>query len=170
MRYPQLVVYETDRRLVTWLREAVDVPALLKFDAEGRPTNSLKAHGASPPTRSDGIPRASWLVHEPRQPAACLRLLEKGGPTVVIIQLTAKPAAELELLERVARYHPRAMSVVVGDESHRSLVPLAWDLGATAVLLPPRVGERMQEIVLGLMQSIMAQASDVSDGSVTDEG
>jgi hypothetical protein len=162
MRYPQLVVYETDRRLVTWLREAVDVSEQLKFDAEGRPTNSSQSQEATPLMRSQGASRAGWLLHEPRQPAACLRLLMKGGPTVLNLQLTAKPEAELDLLEKVARRHPRAMSVVVGDESHRSLVPLAWDLGATAVLLPPRVGERLQEIVLGLMQSIMTQEGNAS--------
>jgi hypothetical protein len=169
MRYPQLVVYETERRLVTWLREAVDLAELLRFDADGRPAPAPKITGPRPlPGNREKAPK-SWLVHEPRQPAACLRLLQKGGPTILIIQLTKEPAAELELLERAARRHPNAFSVAVGEEAHRSLVPLAWDLGATAVLLPPRVGERLQEIVLGLMQSVMARAHIDSCVDLRDE-
>jgi hypothetical protein len=167
MRYPQLVVYETERRLVTWLREAVDVAELLRFDADGRPSPKPKI--TSPLPGGQGAATQSWLVHEPRQPAACLRLLQKGGPTVLILQLTKEPAEELELLEKAARRHPNALTVVIGEELHRSLVPLVWDLGATAVFLPPRVGERLQEIVLGLMQSLMARAHSDAGVGVNDE-
>jgi hypothetical protein len=170
MRYPRLVVYETDRRLATWLREAVDVAEMLRFDADGRPVTPPKPKGPRPSSVSRGLTPEGWLLHETRQPAACMRLLQKGGPTVLIIQLTKDATVELELLEQANRRIPDALSVVVGEEAHRSLAPLAWDLGATAVLLPPRVGERLQEIVLGFMKSVMARAlADASD-ELSDEG
>jgi hypothetical protein len=162
MRYPQLIVYETDRLLVTWLREAVDVAAMLRFDERGQPAMRLREK--TRPESGDCAANAEqgWIIREPRQPAACLRLLQNRGPAVLVIQLRKEAVTELEFLEQTARCYPDVLIVVVGEETHQSVAPLAWDLGATAVLLPPRVGERLQETVLGLMRSTMAETH--SDG------
>jgi hypothetical protein len=167
MHYPQLVVYETSSRLATWLREAVGIAELLRYDEEGRTAGWLTetprpAHGAE-----DG--NYGWLLREPRQPAACLRLLQRGAPSIVVIQLTKEPQSELALLDQIAWRYPETLTVVVGQEEHRTLAPLAWDLGATAVLLPPRVGERLQEVVLGLMQSVTTYGIPAAGPNLTEE-
>ena len=164
MHYPQLIIYETDNRLATWLREATALAEMLRYDEEGQPAaRSLKK---VPPSSKGSY---GWLLREPRQPAACLRLLQRGGPVVLVIQLAKEATVELDLLEQTTRRYPDALTVVVGEEAHRSLSPLAWDLGATAVLLPPRVGERLQEIVLGLMRSATAQTLAGAGPPISDE-
>jgi hypothetical protein len=147
MQYPLLIVYETQRRLATWLREAAPIAEQLRYDTEGKLT----------PIGGDdrGDARPTWLLREPRRPSACLRLLERGGPAVVVLHLGASPEEVLKLLDAIAWRFPDAVTVVV-EEEHRGLAPLAWDLGATMVVLPPRVHERLQETVLGLMHSTRA--------------
>jgi len=158
MRYPQLIVYETDRVLATWLREAVDVAAMLRYDERGHPAERLKKNTRPESADFAGNAELGWIIREPRQAAACLRLMQQRGPAVLVIQLSKEAVTEFELLEQTARRCTDVMIVVVGEEAHQSVASLAWDLGATAVLLPPRVGERLQETVLGLMRSAMAEA------------
>lgn len=88
---------------------------------------------------------------------------------MLVILLRKEEMTELELIEQAARRFPDVLIVVVGEEAHQSVAPLAWDLGATAVLLPPRVGERLQETVLGLMRSAMAEAHSDGDRSSSEE-
>jgi DNA-binding NarL/FixJ family response regulator len=163
MQYPQLIVYETDLRLATWLREAVDLAAMLRYDERGQPVEKLKEKTRSESRKGARDAEQGWIIREPRQSAACLRLMQQGGPAVLVIQLNKDAVTELALLEQTAWRYPDVMIVVVGEETHQSVAPLAWGLGATAVLLPPRVGERLQETVLGLMRSAMVEAH--SDGS-----
>jgi hypothetical protein len=93
-----------------------------------------------------------WPLREPRQLAACLRLLRRGGPNVLVLKLSRDLERDLSLLERVAWLEPDTATVVVGDSDHAALAGLAWDLGADFVLLPPLPRERLPEIVTGLMQ------------------
>jgi len=169
MLYPQLVVYESDRRLATWLREAVDVAVKLRYDLDGkskaqRPENEQPLSPGRCEKRATG-----WLLREARQPSACLRLFENGGPAVLVIQLTKDAASELDLLERTTRLYPDVSAIVIGNDDHRSLELLAWELGATAVLFPPRVGERLQEIVSGIMQSVTDELRVNVDGNANAE-
>jgi hypothetical protein len=140
MRFPQLLVYETDGRLAGLLRKL----------AEER----------------------KWSLREPRQPAACLRLLRRGGPGMLVLKLgpvrirqpgqdpaedAARPertlARELTLLERVGWHCPETATVVVGDAEHAALAGVAWDLGAAYVLVPPWPRDWLPEIVGGLMRA-----------------
>jgi hypothetical protein len=93
----------------------------------------------------------NWVLREPRQLAACLRLLQRGGPGVLVVKLGRHLEYELTLLERVAWLFPDAGRVVVGDVEHAWLAGLAWDLGADCVLLPPLAREQLPEVVAGLM-------------------
>ena len=120
MNYPQLLIYETDRRLAALLQRVAD--------------------------------KNNWLLREPRQPSAVLRLLERGGPGVLLLRLSRDLEREMALLEQVSWLHPDAAAVLIADNEQRGLSALAWDLGARAVLLPPHTRERLEEIVLGLMQ------------------
>jgi hypothetical protein len=121
MRYPQVLVYERDGRLAAMLKTAIDERGL------------------------------KWALREPREPSACLRLLERGGPAVVAIKLGRDLERELTLLERVAFLHPHAAVVLVGDNEHVGLAGVGWDLGAAYVLLPPMSREILPDIVAGLM-------------------
>ncbi len=87
-----------------------------------------------------------------------------------MLQLSGDGEAELALLDQAAWLYPEALIVVVGAEAHRPLVPLAWDLGATAVIVPPQARERLQETVLGLMQTTAAPVSMASARSPDAEG
>ena len=94
-----------------------------------------------------------WLVREPRQWQACVRLLRRGGPGVLVIKVGRDLERELGLLERVGWLSPETGRVVVGDSEHAWLAGLAWDLGADFVLLPPLGRELLPEVVSDLMAS-----------------
>ena len=69
MRYPQVLVYETDGVLAALLR---------------RPDSSR-----------------AWSLREPRRLESCLRLLRRGGPSVLVLKLGRDLERELKLLARV---------------------------------------------------------------------
>lgn len=124
MHYPQLLIYETDRRLASLLQRLAD--------------------------------KSNWLLREPRQPSAVLRLLDRGGPGVLVLHLSRDLERELALLEQVSWLHPDTAAILVADNEQRGLSGLAWDLGVRWVLLPPHTRERLEEIVLPLMQPYQA--------------
>jgi len=120
MRHPQLLIYETDRRLAALLQRFAD--------------------------------KNGWLLREPRQPSAVLRLLDRGGPGVFLLRLSRDLERELDLLEQVTWLYPDTAVVLVTDSEQRRLFGLAWDLGVRWILLPPHTRESLEEIVLRLMQ------------------
>jgi hypothetical protein len=121
MHHPQLLVYEGDGRLALLLRGFVEKRGL------------------------------KWPVREPRQLQACLRLLQRGGPGVVVLKAGRDLERELTLLERVKFLHPETGVVLVGDSNHGAVAGLAWDLGADYVLLSPYDPSLLFEVVVGLM-------------------
>jgi DNA-binding NarL/FixJ family response regulator len=92
-----------------------------------------------------------WVLREPRQAGAVLRLLRRGGPAVVVIKTGRDLERELSLLERIAWLHPDAATVLVTDSDHTRLAGLAWDLGASHVLTPGQPRERLAEIVTAFL-------------------
>ena len=92
-----------------------------------------------------------WLLREPRQLSACLRLLDRGGPGVLVLRLGRDQERELALLEQVSWLHPDAATVLVADGEQAWLSGLAWDLGVSWVLLPPQTRDRLAEMVASLM-------------------
>ncbi len=119
MRYPQLLICESDGRLAR----------LLEQPAESR----------------------HWSLRQPRRPEACLRLLRRGGPSVLLLKLGHDPIPELTLLERVAWLYPETRTIVVGDTEQAALTDLAWDLGAAYVLFPPLPQEWLVDLITGLL-------------------
>src|SRR5579875_1861514 len=97
MRHPQILVYETDRRLATTLQRLAD--------------------------------KNNWLLREPRQLSAVLRLFERGGPGVLVLRLSRDAERELAMLEQLTWLHPDAAIVLVADGEQTRLSALAWDLG-----------------------------------------
>lgn len=133
MHYPQLLVYETDRRLANLLQRLAD--------------------------------KNNWLLREPRQPLAVLRLLDRGGPGLLLLSLSRDLEREMALLEQVSWLHPDTATVLVADSQHRSLSGLAWDLGVRWVLSPPHSRERLEEIVLHLMEQFQSAVTALPEES-----
>jgi DNA-binding NarL/FixJ family response regulator len=121
MHHPQVLIYESDGRLAALLRPVAE------------------AH------------KPAWSLREPRQLGPCLRLLARARPGVLVLKVGRNLERELALLERVAWLYPDVGCVVVGDSEHANLAGLAWDLGASYVLLPPQPRDRLVAIVTGLM-------------------
>src|SRR5438270_409550 len=142
MRYPRVLVYERDGKL-TWLLEKTQVTA--GFFLKNRPEPGEPRPGDAP---------YNWMLRQPRQLAAFLRLLRGGGPAILVIRVASKldvsAAAEereaeqrrreraLRLLERAAWLRPETQIIAVSDVADDSLAGLAWELGATCVLFPPQ--------------------------------
>jgi hypothetical protein len=94
-----------------------------------------------------------WLLREPRQPSAWLRLFSRGGPGVLVFRAgRANAEYELTTLEQLTWLYPEAATVFVGDSDQTFLANLAWDVGVSYVLLPPQTRERLPEIVASLMK------------------
>jgi DNA-binding NtrC family response regulator len=150
MRYPQVLIYESDRRLYWLLKNAIEA-------------NQWK-----------------WSLRELRRTASCWSLLRRGGPNVVVLHVQRPLVQNLETLEELKvaypklgtqlRYLTRQMTllqqirwlmpetavVVVGATEDRTLADLAWDLGADYVLFPPQPREQLVDIVAGLMKPASA--------------
>jgi len=125
MRHPQLLVYERDGLLAHLLRR----------------------------TGKAGQPRkpSDWSLRQPRRPETCLRLLSRGGPSLLVLEVGHDLERELTLLERVTWLHPETATVVVGDTEDAALAGLAWDLGATYVLFPPLPRDQLLDVTDALM-------------------
>lgn len=133
MRHPQLLVYETDRRLASILQRLAD--------------------------------KNRWLLREPRQLSAVLRLLDRAGPGLLVLRPSRDLEREMAMLEQVSWLHPDASVLLVSDNEQRGLSGLAWDLGVRFVLLPPHTRERLEELVLHLMQQYQPTERESGHGS-----
>ena len=149
MRYLQLLVYEPDGLLAHLLRrgsEQADGPfAVLLGGADGP---------------------ATVTVREPREMEACLRLLRRGLPSVLVLKVSQDLEREFTLLERVVRLFPDTPAVVVGDRENPALAGLAWDLGAACVLFPPLPGEQLPGVVAGLLRSALRMCLEQAEPQV----
>jgi hypothetical protein len=128
MRYPQVLIYENDGRIAEFFRR----------DRDARKKEKQPRH---------------WSIREPRSLLACLRLVRRGSPSVLILKVGTDVVLELTLLERMTWLYPEADVVVVGDTENPVLAGLAWDLGARYVLLPCFSLHELLEIVAGLMET-----------------
>jgi DNA-binding response OmpR family regulator len=116
-------------------------PQVLVYETDGRLANILRPLAE----------KNKWLLREPRQLSACLRLFDRGGPGVLILRLSRDLERELTALEQLSWLHPDAATILVTDGDQTTLTALAWDLGVRWVLLPPHTRERLAEIVTSLM-------------------
>lgn len=145
MRYPQVLIYETDGRIAELLRR------------EGKPRQ--------------------WSLREPRRPEACLRLLRRGGPSVLLLKVGRDLVQELTLLDRVSWLFPDTATVVIGDSDNPALAGLIWDLGAALVLFPPQPRYALIDIISRLLEppltdgtSAAASGEDPDSGLSTPQG
>ncbi len=117
-------------------------PQVLIYENDGRLAELL---------RREAKPR-QWSLREPRRLESCLRLLRRGGPSVLILKVGTDLVEELTLLERVSWLFPDTATVVIGDAENPVLAGLAWDLGATLVLFPPQPRYSLVDIVTRLLE------------------
>jgi hypothetical protein len=104
-----------------------------------------------------------WLVKEARQTGACLALLREPRPTVLLAQfdpLADSIAATLEFLVDVHRSHPAVATIAVSDVKLNEADRAAWtatafDLGARFVLFPPLTRPVLEDLVGGLMATLI---------------
>ncbi len=147
MRYPQVLVLESDGLLAGMLRE------------------TAKAN--------------RWALREPRRPEACSRLLLNHCPSVLVLKIATQLKREqglpikedeqrsraearereqirsMELLDHVHWSYPDTAIVVVGDAEDASLTGLAWELGASYVLMPPQSRQQLPDLVAAMMKEAM---------------
>jgi hypothetical protein len=129
MRFPQLLVYETDGRIARML--------------EG----------------TAGTHR--WIMREPRRVEACLQLLRRGGPAIVVVKVENDLESAFTLVEQTSWLFPETTVVVAIDREDAVLSDLAWDLGAGYVLAPPRPRDSLLDVVANLMGTL-ASSFDAS--------
>ena len=119
MRFPQIIIYETDGRLAQML--------------EG----------------TAGTHR--WVLREPRRVESCLRLLQGGGPAILVIKLDGDLESALALVQQTHWLFPEAAIIVVLDQESGVLSDLAWDLGASYVLTSSQSRELLLDVVAQFM-------------------
>ena len=118
-------------------------PQIVVYERDGRLADAIRAIADT----------ERWIVREPRQVEPLWRLLQSGGPTVLVVKMGAAPDRELALIERVSWQLPDVATVAVGDlEMADILAGLAWDIGAAFALFPPLSRDLLPEIVAGLMR------------------
>ena len=141
MRYPQVLVYETDGRLARLLQGV--------SEAHGKANRSPEGESKLRHMIGGGSVSPFWLL-EPRQPDECLAALARGGPSVLVLKLGRDLVNELDLLEQVSWRYPDVGSVVVCAALDPALAGLAWDLGASYVHSPQSI-ELLPGVVAGLL-------------------
>lgn len=132
-------------------------PQVVVYETDGRLGQLLR----------ERVRSLRWALREPRQRETCLAHLRDGHPTVFVLKVGSRLEAELSLLERVLALLPDARSIVVGDLHNPTLADLAWDMGASFVLFPPMPHDWLPEIVVRLMEAVIA--SSKHDGELSPE-
>jgi DNA-binding response OmpR family regulator len=118
------------------------IPQVVVYEQDGRQAAILRPLAD----------RQAWSLREPRQVKACLGLLRKSEPGVLVIKLGRHLEREFALLQSSRRLAPATSVILVADTDHPALVGLGWDLGAAVVLTPPRSREALLEVVSALME------------------
>jgi hypothetical protein len=120
---------------------AVQHTQLLVYESDGRLAALLRPLAES----------NAWFLRQPRQTEACLRLLERGGPAVLVVRAGRDLEQELSLVDLVRFRHPDVHVVLVCGAEHARLVGLAWDLGASWVCLFPQPAGDLATVIAGLL-------------------
>lgn len=90
-----------------------------------------------------------WYRGVEHESAIC-NLLSKGSRGVLLSRIGRNLAEELQLIVEVSRSYRDVTIVVLGDLDHPLLEGLVYDLGASAVLFPPRGPEDIFELLTRL--------------------
>jgi DNA-binding NtrC family response regulator len=101
-----------------------------------------------------------WLIHSVRTSSAVKAHLQRGNPTVVLIQtdLSEEQLRLLALIDDIRRLDPDVSVIVVSDIKLPDAERCAWttailDLGARYVLFPPLTKPVLEDVVSGLLSA-----------------
>jgi hypothetical protein len=119
-------------------------PQLLIYERDGRLARMLEG--------TAGTHR--WVLRQPREVEKCLLLLRRGGPAIVVVKMDSDLEPAFSLVGQVTWRFPDVARIVVGDMESPVLGELAWDLGASYVLLPPQPRELLLTVVVNLMANL----------------
>ena len=118
-------------------------PQVVAYERDGRLADAIRPL----------VVAEKWVLREPRQAEALWRILQAGGPIVLVVKMGSSPEHDLALIQRVGWQLPDVATVAVGDlEGADVLACLAWDVGAAFALFPPLSRDLLPEIVAGLMR------------------
>jgi hypothetical protein len=127
------------------------LPQLLVYENDGKLADLLRETARA----------RRWALRRPRLPSACLELLGRGGPGVLVLRVGRDlKNRELPLLEKVTWLFPDTAAVVISDIDNPALAGLAWDLGASLVLSSSQAREQLPEILAGLMESLSGKTGE----------
>lgn len=112
-----------------------------------------------------------WLLHDVRQVSAARSLLDDHRSSILLLQIDphAEKSPGLSLLAEAHRTNPDVPLVVVSDGKLPDAERARWtgdafDLGASFVLFPPLTGPVLEDLIGGLMTSLVSQVPrDVID-------
>jgi hypothetical protein len=124
-------------------------PELLVYEGDGRLAGLVRGLAE----------KQSWTLREMRDTDACLRVLLRGGPAVLVLKVGRDLVREFTLLEQAAWLCPQSPAVLVGETDDGVLTALAWDLGARYVLFPPQPRHQLPDIVASLMAAAAPAAA-----------
>lgn len=124
-------------------------PQVLVCEGDGRIARLLK----------EPIQAAGWLLRESSQADTLLAECCIERPTVLVIKVGRDLVREFGLLRRVAEAAPDIPVVVVTEMENPLLAGLAWDLGASCVLMPSQAREQLPGIVTGLLRGAIGRTA-----------
>jgi DNA-binding NarL/FixJ family response regulator len=124
-------------------------PRIVVFETDGTLARSLEPV----------VQGRRWLLRQPRQTPACLKLLCAGAPAILVFRMGRHLVRELSFLSQVHNTLPDVGVVVVADTEDPALAALALELGASFVLQPPQPRPSLSDVVLHLMAEAIRRAS-----------
>jgi len=122
-------------------------PRIVVLEGDGLLAKSLLPH----------CEKMRWLLVEERQMESCRRQLQRTGSAVLVLKLGRNLVRELGLLRDLQFEANEIQTLVVSESDDPSLQALAYDLGASYVMLPPIDRLQLTEIVEHLMLARLPQ-------------
>lgn len=134
MRYPVLLIYESDGMLARILRPLAE--------------------------------KERWLLREPRQIEACLRLVQRASKATIVVKVEPDVEQSLALVRGVFEHDSALPIIAVMDRANPELAGIAWHLGASFVLSPPLAREQLPGLVESLMKHHINKSKAQSGSNV----
>lgn len=92
-----------------------------------------------------------WILREVRSKEEVFEYLKQCGPTTFVLKMGSDLENELRLVHETRQQFSQTHIVVIGEPEHGLLAGVAWDLGASYVLLQPFPRDLLPEIIEGFM-------------------
>jgi hypothetical protein len=143
MRYPQILVFESDGLLAGMLRETAKTNRWVLREPR-RPEACLRLLRSLCPSVLV-LKIANQAKREPGLP------LKDEEQRARIESRQREQVRSLELLDQVHWLYPDTAIVVVGDAEDVSLTGQAWELGGSYVFMPPQSRQQLPQLVTALM-------------------